>query len=85
MQCTCVPELFALIIPAAKHAIILTLQYIVHLYGLTSTLDLVQVLRRLDVLLASPEEVVHTSEGQDAAEHHNAPVHVRDSRRVDHG
>lgn len=43
-------------------------------------LDLVQVLRRLNVLLPSSEEVVNTSDDQDAAEHHHAPVHICNSR-----
>lgn len=50
-----------------------------------SSLDLVQMLHRLDVLLLSPEEVVDTSDDQDTAEHDHAPVHVRDIGRVDHG
>lgn len=44
-----------------------------------SNLDLVQMLHRLDVLLLSSEEVVNTSDDQDAAKHDDAPVHVCDS------
>ena len=44
-----------------------------------SDLDLVQMLRRLDILLPSSEEVVNTSDDEDAAKHHHAPVHICDS------
>lgn len=47
--------------------------------------DLVQVLYRLDILLPSSERIVDASDQQHTAEHHHAPVHVRDSSGVDNG
>jgi hypothetical protein len=70
---------------AINQAIIITLQYILQSPGLLivrsrpANLDLVQMLRRLNVLLSSPEEVVHASDDQDAAKHDHAPIHVFDS------
>lgn len=48
------------------------------------TLDLVQMLHRLNVVLLASEEVVNASNEQHAAEHDDAPVHVCHSRRIDY-
>lgn len=40
---------------------------------------------RLDVVLPSPQRVVHTSYQQYCAEHHARPVHVFHRGRVYHG
>jgi len=36
-------------------------------------------------MFPSPHSIIHTSNHQNTAEHDNAPVHIRDIRRVDDG